>query len=294
MDRRRFLADIAVLLAASLAAACRSREVANGDLDPEGSVPATRLGDLDRAIARACRYGKPLLVVVLHADPDRRDLNGLLAIALSQGTDASARRGLLEDLLLAECGCASVDELRARVPTFEAQGDPTMLVLELTPTGSLESVRSIAVPVTHAELERQLDALAAALRSALRPDDAALARLGDRNAAALRRIGELDLVDGVATRKVRPRCAIVLKGLPYLLHLVASQPGTPSATWTRGLIDDMFRMFWNTHWAPLWEQAHYPACGGMYEDDDGSTVMVSCGMPYSPTLSRRFMWYYVD
>ena len=299
MDRRRFLRSAGLGIAAtglSLSSSWpRFLTRAFGD-EGSGSEagPRERTVELAEAVARARRDGKPVLVLVVPANENDRYARGrVLGELINHGGT-----GVLDDLLVCELACATIEEARRVLPT-DVKGDPAMLLVELdVEGGEFLPATSIDLPVgpgwTKGEAEDEptirarIAAGAAALHAAVASGPVTLARRAERNRAALSDADRAALADGLAGRGAID-AALARRGAAVLAVAAAEAAPEPRARARAALDAGAEAAIVRARPAGA-QWGRTAGCGVTIEGEPPAGIR--CGMGRVPALSQRFLHFY--
>jgi hypothetical protein len=306
MDRRQLLRAGGFTLAVS---ACPAW-IANAFAQEADNAP--KRDELEPALACAAALGKPLLVLpVPDAQGERWTRGNQLGLLLR-----FASQELLAALALTEVACIGVADMHKRFATLN--GSPQAVLIELEsslpvvpiavdlgaqpdegedePDTSARLMRRIPYPPTHEKarkaLERWIEPLATALRSAIVADVACLARreriartsLDSEMAAAVD--GNIRHAVPTSTNRVDRAAALYFSAM--------RKSDTAHELWAPLLADAARIRLCDT--APSGARwANHTGCGINVEGEPKIYVSSGpCGTGALPPLSRRFLWFLTE
>jgi len=286
MDRRTFL-KIGTLGTAGLAVPpWIARAFFRGAEAPPG-----RSRHLAEALARAAAIGKPLLVLVVPADPVESHRRGRLFGGLLN----TAGEETLAELSLCEVVCATAAQIRPVVGEERLSGEPLMALLEGIGTSlSLSPIHPELPPEVFDRGEQtareRIDRTAKAIHAVVAPDPETIARRAQAAAATLS-AEEISGLSAIAEGTADPVAAIADRGAAVLLRLANEDPSRRPRV-VRVLADAAIeRLRTQPPAGAKW--ARTEGCADWLEDGSQET-MYWCGMGFVPPVSRRFLKFFVE
>lgn len=289
MNRRRFLS----ISTASLAVPLLPRSLAGF---AEGApVDAELLGV---ALKQARAAGRPLLCLVVPADPDDRWIRAhVLGSWLNHMDDAA-----LLDLALTDLVCASTEAIEAHGFRIEKNPLPWMLLYPADGTPPMNVGGSLRIrtvldgdPYLNMLNDEKTDDRIKLLSRSLNMElfretdlaahaDNAWARVSAEDQARMDHW--LKLPDGPS-----PDGTLLRRGAAQLRQRAADLPAQDRARVLQVLIDQVIETERAARPAGA-KWANSDGCGTEIEGDERQSL-IACGMGYTPPLSRRFLYFYL-
>jgi hypothetical protein len=292
MDRREFLNA-----AAGAAATAWLGHYFLGRPAWAGDEEVLAMGDVAEAYRRAKDLGKPLLVLVIPQQDDRKHDRGQVFGALLNHGGA----GVYLDLALCEIVCATMADVAAQVKGVKIVGEPLMVLVE---TGGAEPRATAIDPQigydepspwkdgrekVDAFVKDRLDKVSEALRQGLLPAPGSLAERA-RLAEAKLPADEAKALRDAVRKGTPPQAKALDRGAAIARHLAEDPEARRPQVLEALAAAAQKRVTGAPPAGAKWAKSS--GCGVSVEGGPG--VLVGCGMGYVPKISERFLWFFTQ